>query len=167
MPMLSKKVEDALNAQVTAEFSASFFYLSLAAYYSALNLDGFAAFMRAQYEDERSHALAIVDLVDSRNGRVRLEQLPAPPVDWSSPSAGIADVVKWESENSERINNLMRLAHEDNDFATLMSLQGLVTEQVQDEAVAREIQEKMRLLESAPGGLFIMDRELRFRAGKG
>lgn len=167
MAVLSKKIEDALNAQILAEFSASFFYLSLSAYYRSLNLEGFAAYMRAQSEDERTHAMQIVDHLDARGGRIRLGQLPPPPVEWKAPAAGIEDVVKWESENSERINTLIRVAHDENDFATVLSLRDLVTEQVQDEATAREILEKMRLLEHAPGGLFIMDRELRFRAQKG
>ncbi len=167
MPMLSAKVQDALNAQINAEFTASFLYLSLAAYYNSLNLDGFAAYMRAQSDDERSHALQLYELVDQRGGRVRLSAIPGIPTDWASPAAGIEDVVTWEADNSDRINNLIRLAHEDNDFATSLSLQTLVTEQVRDEAVARELLEKMHLLEKAPGGLFMMDRELRFRAQKG
>lgn len=164
---LTRNVLDALNAQIAAEFTSSFLYLSLAAYYHSLNLDGFAAYMRAQADEERTHAMMLYDLVDARGGRIVLGAMPPPPTEWGSPSAGIEDVVRWEMDNTVRINSLIRLAQEEGDFATMMSLQDLVTEQVKDEATSHELLEKMRLLENAPGGLFMMDRELRFRAGKG
>ncbi len=167
MPTMAKDVEAALNSQINAEFTSSFLYLSLAAYYHSLNLDGFATYFRVQADDERTHAMQLVDLLDARAGRIALSAIAAPPVEWASPLAGIEDVVKWESSNTDRINNIIRLSHEKGDFATALSLQQLVTEQVRDEAVAHELLEKMKLLEKAPGGLFLMDRELRMRAQRG
>jgi ferritin len=166
MPMI-EKVEAGLNAQIDAEFTSSFLYLSLAAYYHSLNLDGFAAYMRIQAEDERSHGMKLFDLLDARGGRVLVSGIPKPPTHWESPRAGIEDVVKWEVTNTERINNLIKIAHDHGDFATVLSLQDLVIEQVRDEATAHELLHKMQLLEQAPGGLFLMDRELRTRAQRG
>lgn len=163
MPM-NEKVEAGLNAQIEAEFHSSFLYLALAAYYHSLNLDGFASYMRVQAEDERSHGMQLFDLLDARGGRVLVSGIPKPPTHWDSPRAGIEDMLKWEMTNSDRINNLIKSAHDNGDFATVLSLQQLVTEQVQDEATAHELLQKMDLLEKAPGGLFLMDRELRMRA---
>ncbi len=166
MPM-NEKVEAGLNAQIDAEFTSSFLYLSLAAYYHSLNLDGFATYMRVQAEDERTHGMKLFDLLDARGGRVLITGVSKPPTHWDSPRAGIEDVLKWEMTNTERINSLIKLAHDQGDFATVLSLQELVTEQVRDEAVAHELLHKMQLLEQAPGGLFLMDRELRMRAERG
>lgn len=164
--MLSKKVEAALNKQINHEFQTAFFYLAMSAYFRALNLNGFAAHARAQAEDEMQHGMLLNDYVDRRGGRVVIAGMPDPPKGWKSPEAAIEDAFHHETHTGELINSLVSLALAEKDHATNMSLLPLVTEQVADEASASEVLERMRLLRDAPGGLYLMDRDLEQRAGK-
>lgn len=163
--MLSKKVEAALNKQINHEFQTAFFYLAMSAYFRSLNLNGFAAHARAQAEDEMSHGMMLNDYVDRRGGRVVLTGMPDPPKGWKSPDAALEDAYNRELATGEHINSLVSLALDERDHATNMSLLGLVTEQVQDEASANEVLQRLRLLKNAPDGLYVMDRDLEQRAG--
>ncbi|MBP7145937.1 MAG: ferritin [Acidobacteria bacterium] len=162
--MLSKTIEQALNEQVTVEFQNNRLYLAMSAYFQSMNLTGFAAYMRAQAEEENGHAVRLIDYIQDRGARVSIGALEAPPFSWDSPLAAIEDAYKHEQNNTERINQIIARSHKESDFATTLSLQNLVTEQVKDEATAHEILEKMKLLASAPSGLYLMDREMWQRA---
>ena len=83
--MLSKKIENVLNAQVNAEMYSSYLYLSMNAFFKSINLDGFANWMHAQAQEELMHAMKFYDFINQRGGRVVLSQIEAPPIEWSSP----------------------------------------------------------------------------------
>ena len=91
--------------------------------------------------------------------------MPDPPKGWKSPDAALEDAYNRELATGEHINSLVSLALDERDHATNMSLLGLVTEQVQDEASANEVFQRLRLLKNAPDGLYVMDRDLEQRAG--
>lgn len=48
--MLSKPVNEVMNAQITHEMASAYLYLSMAAYFESINLPGFAKWMRVQFE---------------------------------------------------------------------------------------------------------------------
>jgi ferritin len=65
-------VRDATGEQVGREFYAAYLYLSMAGYFEATNLPGFARWMRKQYEEETQHALKLFDSLLDRGERVQL-----------------------------------------------------------------------------------------------
>jgi ferritin len=162
--MLSKKLEAALNHQLNHEFETAFYYLAMSAYFRALNLNGFAAYARAQAEEEMSHGMMLNDYINQRSGRVVLTGMSDPPKSWKSPAAAIEDALRREVQTGELINSLVSLALSEKDHATNMSLLPLVTEQVEDEASAHDVVERMKLVAKAPDGLYLMDRDLEQRA---
>lgn len=162
--MLSKKMEKAFNEQLNAELASSYLYLSLAAYFESEKLEGFASWMQAQAKEEVGHAMKIYGYIHSRGGRVILSALDGPQSQWKSPESGFEDAYAHEKKITKRINSLVELANEENDHASHQFLMWFVAEQVEEEESVSRVVDKLKLLGEAPGGLFIVDRELARRA---
>jgi len=158
--MISKKMEDALNAQVNAELYSAYLYLSMESYFQSLNLNGFANWMRVQTQEEVSHAMKIYDFINERGGRALLKGIDGPPTEWNSPLAVFKAAYAHEQKVTGLINGLVDLAIKEKDHATNTFLQWFVNEQVEEEASADEIVQQLKMMEKAPGGMFMLDREL-------
>ena len=158
--MISKKMEEALNAQVNAELYSAYLYLSMESYFQSLTLNGFANWMRVQTQEEVSHAMKIYDFINERGGRALLKGIDAPPTEWNSPLAVFKAAYAHEQKVTGLINGLVDLAIKEKDHATNSFLQWFVNEQVEEEASADEIVQQLKMMEKAPGGMFMLDREL-------
>ena len=158
--MISKKMEKALNAQVNAELYSAYLYLSMEAFFQSLNLKGFANWMRAQTQEEVSHAMKIYDFINERGGRAVLKGIDGPPTEWDSPLVVFEAAYAHEQKVTGLINDLVDLAIKEKDHATNSFLQWFVNEQVEEEASADEIVQQLKMMEKAPGGMFMLDREL-------
>jgi ferritin len=161
--MIGKKMEKALNEQVNAEMYSAYLYLSMESYFQSLNLKGFANWIRVQTQEEMVHAMKIYDFVISRNGRMLLKTIDGPPVKWDSPLAAFKAILEHEQKVTALIHNLVNLAIEEKDHATNSFLQWFVNEQVEEESSAEEVLQQLKMMENAPGGLFMLDRELAQR----
>ena len=162
--MLSPKMEAALNSQINAEYYSSYLYLSMASYFDSINLQGCANWMRIQNQEEMFHTLKFFDFVSERGSRVKLTAVEAPETEWASPLAAFEATLAHEQHVTALVNKLVDLAVEESDHATNNFLQWFVGEQVEEEATADGILQQLLLMKDAPGGLFMMDREL---AGRG
>jgi len=161
--MLSKKMEKALNGQINAEMYSSYLYLAMSAYLESVNLAGFAKWMKAQAQEELSHAMKFFHYVNERGGRVVLEKIKAPPAEWESPLAVFEATYEHEQKVTGLIYDLVDLAYTEKDHATNPLLQWFVAEQVEEEASAEDVVNSMKLAGETPAGLFLMDRELGTR----
>ena len=161
--MMDEKMQEALNKQVNAEIYSAYLYLSMSAYFQSVNLDGFANWMRVQWQEELAHGLKFYDYVNERGGRVVLQAVEAPPSEWDSPLAVFENVYQHEQKVTSLINELVDLAVEAKDHATNNFLQWFVSEQVEEEASADEVVQKLKLVGDDPSGLFMIDRELAQR----
>ncbi len=161
--MISEKMQDALNTQINKELYSAYLYLSMAAYCESINLKGFANWMTVQVQEELSHARKFFDFVNERGGRVNLQPIDGPPTEWKSTLAVFEHVYEHEQMVTGLINGLVRLAREENDYATEAALQWFVTEQVEEEASAVAVVEQLKLAGDKGGGLFMLDRELGTR----
>jgi len=158
--MISKKMEKALNEQVNAEMYSSYLYLSMESFFKSLNLNGFANWMRVQTQEEMVHAMKIYDFINERGGRVTLKAIDGPPTKWDSPLAVFEAAFEHEQKVTGLINDLVDLAIREKDHATNSFLHWFVTEQVEEEASADKIVRQLKMMENAPGGMFMLDREL-------
>ncbi|WP_448873175.1 ferritin [Desulfobulbus propionicus] len=158
--MLKKKMLKALNDQINAEMFSSYLYLSMESYFQSISLTGFAAWMRAQVQEELMHAMKFYDFVNERGGKVTLEAIAKPESLWESPLAAFEAIQKHEEHVTSLINDLVDLAIGEKDHATNNFLQWFVSEQVEEEASVGAIVEKMKLIKDNPSGLFMMDNEL-------
>jgi len=158
--MLSKKMEKAINQQINAELFSAYLYLSMATYFESISLGGFANWMRQQVQEELFHAMKMFDFVCERGGRVILQTIDGPPSKWTSPLAAFENVLSHEQKVTGLINDLVNLAHEERDHATNIFLQWFVSEQVEEEATAGTLVDKLKLIGKDANGLFMLDTEL-------
>jgi ferritin len=158
--MISKKMEKTLNDQINAELYSAYLYLSMSAYFESENLPGFAKWMRIQWQEEVMHGLKIYDYVSERGGRATLKSIDGPPAKWKSPLDVFQATYKHEQVVTGRINDLVTQAVAEKDHATNVFLQWFVTEQVEEEKSADEIVQKLKRISDAPGGLYMLDKEL-------
>jgi ferritin len=161
--MLTPSMQNALNAQVNAEYYSSYLYLSMAAYCEEINLKGFANWFRVQVQEEMVHAMKFFEFIISRRGKVELKAIDGPPTKWEQPLAIFEASLEHEKSVSQRINKLADLAVKESDHATHAFLEWFLTEQVEEEASVDQVVQQLRLNNNNPAGLFMLDRELAQR----
>ena len=161
--MLSEKLQQALNDQLNSEFYAAYTYLSLAAYFEDLDLNGFSHWMKIQYQEELMHAEKVYAFINDRDGRVKLQVVAAPPSEWDSPLAAFKFALQSERALSGRIYSVVDEALAERDHATHTFMQWFVNEQVEEEAIIRDIVSDLERIADSRDGLFLMDRDLAGR----
>jgi len=161
--MIDKKIEDAINKQINWEIYSSYLYFSMAAYCESVNLKGFSSWMRTQAMEELTHVKRFYDFLTARGGRVILTEIKAPPTEWDNPHAVFEHTLEHEQHVTKLINDLMNLAHDLRDHASIGVLQWFIDEQVEEEESVGEVLQSLKLNENNPGGLFIIDKELAQR----
>lgn len=161
--MISPKIEKALNEQINAEMFSAYLYLAMVAYFQDKNLSGFANWMTVQNQEETFHAMKFFRYVSERGGRVTLGAIEKPQFEWESPLAAMEAAQKHEAYITGRINSLVDLAIKEKDHATASFLGWFVDEQVEEEDNVNAVVQKLRLVGSDGGGLFMMDRDMATR----
>ncbi len=116
--------------------------------------------MRVQTQEELVHAMKFYDFINERGGRVTLQKIDSPPTKWASPLNAFESAYKHEQKVTGLINDLVNLAVGEKDHATNIFLQWFVTEQVEEEASADEVVQKLKLVGKDSGGLFMLDGEM-------
>jgi ferritin len=161
--MIKEKIEKALNQQLNQELYAFYLYLSMSAHFESMNLNGFANWMRFQAEEEKTHGLKFYDYILQANGKIDLKQIEAPKKSWKSVQEIFEDTYNHEKKVTESIYDIVDLSISERDHATHNFLQWFVSEQVEEEATALKILEKIKLIGDNQGALFIFDREMGSR----
>ncbi|CAG0908669.1 unnamed protein product, partial [Cyprideis torosa] len=159
--MLSKKLEKALNEQIKIEAESSQVYLSMASWADVKGLDGIAQFMYRHSDEERMHMLKLIKYVNERGGHAKITALTAPKTDFGTFQNMFKEVYEHEISVSKNINGLVHIALEEKDYATHNFLQWYVAEQIEEEALARTILDKLGLIGNDKGGLYLFDRDIK------
>jgi len=165
--MMSQSVQDAINRQINSELSASYAYLAMSAYCENRNFPGCARWLRVQSQEEHAHALRLLDFLLARNGKADLKGVPEQATEYPSIAAVFEAALKQEVEVSDQIDALYELAFKEKSFAALAELNWFLTEQVEEEKIARQIVAKFELVGNDPASLLEIDRELGSRTGAG
>jgi len=158
--MLSKKMQEALNSQINAEYFSSYLYLSMAAYCEKIDLKGFGNWFRVQSQEEMIHVMKFFEYVLDRDGEVTLTAIESPTTQWASPLAVFEAALKHEQYITGRIGKLVDLATSESDHVTNALLQWFLNEQIEEEATATRIMKELKLAGDTPAALFMIDREL-------
>ena len=159
--MISTELQKAINDQITAELWSSNLYLSMAFALKAEGWDGFAHWMDKQSLEEREHSVAMADYLIKRGGEAKVSMIDVVPDKWGSVLDVFENVYKHECHVSALIDKLVDVAAAQNDKATQDFLWGFVREQVEEEATAQAIVEKIR--KGGEQGLFYIDAQLAQR----
>jgi ferritin len=161
--VLNDRMQKALNDQINAEMYSAYLYLAMAAHFEHKGLQGLANWMEIQYQEETAHAMKFYRYVIDRGGRAVLAAIAAPPNEWATPLAAFEGVLEHEHHVTGLINKLADLAVELKDHATRGMLDWFIAEQVEEEATAEAIINKLKLLGETGPGLFMLDQELASR----
>lgn len=159
--MLSKAIEEALNKQIKIEAESSQVYLSMACWAEVQGFEGVAQFMYAHSDEERMHMLKLVKFVNERGGHARVSNLSAPPAEFGSFKDMFQALFNHEVFVSKSINDLVHITLEERDYATHNFLQWYVSEQIEEEALARTILDKINLIGDDKGGLYLFDNDVK------
>ncbi len=162
--MIGEKTRSAMNAQIKNEMESFYIYLSMSAYFSEQNLDGMAHWMRTQAHEEMIHAMKFYDHILDRGGQVFLMDLKQIKAKWESPLEAWQDTLEHEKFITGKINNLMKIAREENDYASEPMLIWFINEQIEEEKNAEKILREMEMVGASKEGLIMLDRELATRA---
>jgi ferritin len=161
--MLNKRIEEAINAQINAEFWSAYLYLSMSTYFEAEGKSGFANWFRVQFKEEQAHAEILMNYVQDRGGRVELRAIEAVPTTWNSALDAFEATLAHENKVTALLNNLYAIAEEEKDYATRSMLTWFIDEQVEEEKTAQGYIDNLRLIGDNGFGIYTLDKELAAR----
>ncbi|MBK5210682.1 MAG: ferritin [Flavobacteriaceae bacterium] len=159
--MLSERMQSVLNKQIRIEAESSQIYLAMASWAEVKGLEGVSQFMYGQSDEERLHMLKFFKYINERGGHVMVSELSAPALDFGSIKEMFETLFKHEVFVSESINELVHNSLEEKDYATHNFLQWYVAEQIEEEAQARTILDKINLIGDDKGGLYLFDNDIK------
>jgi ferritin len=158
--MISARMTEALNQQIGLEGYASFLYLSMASWCDHEGLEGCAQFMHRQSDEERQHMLKIFHYLSEVDAHALTPAIQQPPHSFDSIQALFRQVYEHEQKVTASINKLVSLATEEQDHGTHHFLQWYVEEQREEEALMRNILDKLKLIGDGPQSLYYIDKEV-------
>ena len=166
--MVSKSMQEALNAQVQMEAESSQAYLAMASWAEIQpGLEGVTNFFYKQSDEERMHMLKLIRFINERGGFAVVPALAQPIITFKSIRFVFEEFLKHELKVSDSINELVHLSLSEKDYATHNFLQWYVNEQMEEERVARTLKDKLELVGDDKGGLYLFDRDIMNYRGAG
>ena len=159
--MLSERMQTVLNNQIRIEAESSQIYLAMASWAEIQGLEGVSEFMYAQSDEERMHMLKLFKYINERGGHSIFSKLNAPDVEFGSIKEMFETLFNHEIFVSQSINELVHISLEEKDYATHNFLQWYVAEQIEEEAQARTILDKINLIGDDKGGLYLFDNDIK------
>jgi ferritin len=164
--VISKTMQDAINAQINLEQSSSQLYLSMSAHCEGMSFRGFAHWLKVQSGEETAHGTKLVDFLLDRGGKLELKPIPAPPSGFGSVIEVFEKTLAHEQTISARINALFEQARAEKDYASEVALQWYVTEQVEEESQVRQIVDHLHAVGDKGGGIWYLDSRMAKREPK-
>ncbi|MHB2154716.1 ferritin [Calditrichota bacterium GD2] len=165
--MLSKKLEAALNDQITKEFFSEYLYLSMASYCDSIDLGGFANWFISQAEEEHQHAMKLFKYVQDREGRVALGAMEKPQHEFKDVMHLFEQVLEHEQLITQSINKIYELALNEKDYPTQVELEWFIKEQVEEEKQVSDIIKQLKWIKDNPTMLYMLDQQLGQRVPTG
>ena len=161
--MIAKRMSEAMNMQIKHELESYYIYLSMVAYFHEQNLDGMAHWMRCQAHEEMIHAMKFFDHIIDRGGSVKLLDLKQLKTAWKSPIEAWKDAYAHEQFITGKINELIKISREENDYNAEPLLHWFANEQIEEEKNTDKVVKELEMIDNSTGGLFMVDRELGTR----
>ena len=158
--MINKKIQDALNAQITLEQHSAQLYLAMSAHCEGRSFRGFAHWLRVQAQEETKHAMKLFEFVVDRGGRLALAAIAAPPSEFGGITQVFEQILEHEKGITGRINALFELSRAEKDYASEIALQWYVTEQIEEESNVGQILDQLKAVGEQGGGIWYLDSKM-------
>jgi ferritin len=161
--MINQRMSTTMNEQIKYELESYYIYLSMVAYFHFLSLDGMAHWLRCQAHEEMIHAMKFFDHILDRGGTVTLLDLQQLKTTWVSPRSAWEDAYAHEQFITGKINSLMKIAREENEYLAEPLLVWFANEQIEEENNTDRIARQIAMIENDQAGILMLDRELGTR----
>lgn len=159
--MLSKSMQDALNNQVQMEAQSSQAYLAMASWAEIQpGLQGVTRFFYKHSDEERTHMLKLMNYINERGGFAIVPALAQPILTFVSLKKAFEELLKHEIAVSDSINDIVDQSLREKDYATHNFLQWYVNEQIEEERLARTMNDKLEMIGDDKSGLYLFDRDI-------
>jgi ferritin len=152
---------------VLLESESSQVYLAMASWAEVEGLNGVAEFLYRHSDEERMHMLKLLKFINERGGHGVVPTLKAPPMKYKGVPQLFKDVLNHEIHVSSEINKLVDICLKEKDYTTHNFLQWYVSEQIEEEGLARKIMDKLKLIGDDKAGMYIFDRDITSMEGDG
>ena len=156
--MITEKLQNEINGQITAELWSSNLYLSMSFYMEKEGYAGMAAWLKKQAAEEHDHACEMASYLIKRGGVAKVDKVDVVPTEFGSPLEVFTQVYEHECRVSQMIDALVDVASSEQDKATQDFLWGFVREQVEEEATASGIVEMIK--KAGAAGVYYVDSKL-------
>lgn len=163
--MVSKKIETALNKQIESEGMSSQIYLAIASWAEVRGYSGVAEFLYRHSDEERIHMLKLIRYLNERGGHGIVPSLKQPPGTFESLNEIFKDILDHEMKVSNEINQILEVCLREKDYTTHNFMQWYVSEQIEEEKIFRKILDRLNLIGTDKGGLYLFDRDMESYTG--
>ncbi len=161
--IISTKLFAAINKQIGLELYSSYIYKSMAIYCKLNNFKGMASWLKLQAEEEAEHAEKLIEHLIDRGYVVTLPSIDEPPSKFKSVVDVFEKTYEHEKHVTASIHKLYKMALAEEDYPAQIMLQWFVTEQVEEEANASEILERLKMANGSMGPVMMLDHNLGLR----
>lgn len=163
--MLTPTIEKSLNEQIVLEANASMKYLAMASWADTTGYNGIAGFFYNQSDEERIHMLKLVRFVNERGGKAVIPALEAPKSEYKDIYELFDTFLESEESVTENINKMVFQTLEEKNYTVHNFLQWYITEQAEEEALARTIIDKLKIIGNEKSGIYLFDKDIETIVG--
>jgi len=157
---MNNSIEKLLNDQVKFEASASMQYLAMASWADANGYNGVAEFFYLQSEEERVHMIKLVKFINERSATVIIPELEKPKSEFESLNDLFETFLEQEVFVTQKINHVIYECLQHKDYNVHNFMQWYVTEQLEEEAVAKTLLDKLKIIGDDKSGHYMFDRDI-------
>jgi len=158
--MISTEIVIALNSQIKLEANASMQYLAMASWAEINGFNGVAGFFFNQSEEERLHMIKLVKFINERGGKAVIPELDKAKSEYDSLQHIFTAFLESEETVTNNVNKIVFQSLEIKDYTVHNFMQWYVSEQAEEEALARTILDKFKIIGNDKGGLYLFDRDI-------
>jgi ferritin len=135
-------------------------YLAMASWADVNGYNGIAEFFYANSEEERVHMTKLVKFINERGGKAIVPALPETKSDFSNLNELFEDFLASEVFVTEKINEVIFECLNRKDYNTHNFMQWYVAEQLEEEAQARTMLDKLNIIGDDKTGHYMFDRDI-------
>lgn len=160
MSVLSKEIEQVLNAQIKMEAQSAALYLSIAAWCGSKGYDNSSEFFFTQAEEERFHMLKLFRYICDLGGTAISPSVSEVRKEFGSLKDVFVEGLKAEQSVSKAIHTIVAVARKNQDFGTENFMQWYVEEQIEEEFIMRRAIELFDLMGEDKLAIFMIDERI-------
>lgn len=157
---ITPEIEALLNKQIVMEGKSSAAYLSMASWCDTQGYEISAEFLYKHSEEERMHMLKIMRYVNAAGGHALQPEITGIKNEFKNLREVFEQVLHHEIEVTKSINDIVDQCLQIKDFATFNFMMWYVTEQREEETLARRAVEIFDIIGEEGVGLWMIDQEV-------